>query len=1207
MTAADLARAMGVDPGRVSRLINGKISVTAESAVLLAEALGPSADFWLQLQSEWDLRVAREERALQRQEQRQRLLAEELSQERIHERLETMTLDPDEFEAIALDLMMDHFPGVHPVLPGRGVADGGVDGAVPAVEGQPRIAVHVTTGNVPRNFKRGLESQRESGASYRAHIVVTSGRLRPSHHQRLKDYAREFGVELVAIYDRHWLVPQLFRRPDLAERLLGIRGTPMALLPGPYFQADKYGEIELVGRSDELDALAVAGPRVIVAGLSGVGKSRLVRSQDDNVRFLRTDSTVDQISDDLARLDVSTVVVDDAHDDLRGLGRLVEAARQVKPGLRIVAVTWPTRLDQVRGVLPDAEVVQVSPLPRDLVATILEARGITSPQALDMLTRQAQGRVAWAHHLADLMQGEEADLSAALFGEALMRNVERLIRAASPDPATWDIFSAICAINGLSDPDAHRRLADALGVSASAVRDAVRTGTALGLIEHDGSGHRVPLEPLVMAAGSASLFGPLPVTDAEQLIDAFPSSTIDILRCVAWAAATQPPAASTLTDNLPRLFAADRLNTDEGRHTLILAAVHVPDLLSRVVEELERRAGQAETDGCPRWIVSTLDGILQNSHSRHAAAALVRLGLGDLRPWHSTTTHPHRKLEDAARRLTPEAGHDLELRRVVFDAALQIMDELPGQGAERVAMAALEPETRGSWTSPTEFRSVMISRGLVSASAIQQFEEVWWPELEKRWDISHLPATRELLGNLRSPDATEDHEAALLNLRSRISRTLLERPEAVAQAAALVCGEPIPDLAADQLDPETRTLLKLSASSLRNPEDLREDVGPIAAKLLELEPSDIVQRVAGWSTLLNRAQGQDWQPSLKALVDEIHERSHQSAEIGQEAMAQGHAQLFWPSTRKYLREVGRADVVIEAIDAANAQQRGEVFQVALGVLPDDQLARLALNFRKGDERLVDLAIRRGQLPTKALQVLLTSNEPSLEGTTAIAMTPTDPHGGAIAPELSSDWERGWDHAERPAEPGHDAWATCRALEWLATHAPDIAVRVLNRWIAEAPPSDPWPLPHGESSFLQRLPTSYKLDMLRHHRGDWWVHRKLLEGTVLSDPAFAATVLSEGCAEVDDLLIVLRGDLGEDDFRTLAETLVVAGADPAHVASGLQMGSFVGEESTRMTKLADKCARWAAETGPIAEVGRAGEPSYRRRATEALQREQRERL
>jgi antitoxin HigA-1 len=62
MTAADLARAMEVDAGRVSRLINGQTSVTGDTALRLAEALGTSAEFWMRLQGDYDLARAREAR-----------------------------------------------------------------------------------------------------------------------------------------------------------------------------------------------------------------------------------------------------------------------------------------------------------------------------------------------------------------------------------------------------------------------------------------------------------------------------------------------------------------------------------------------------------------------------------------------------------------------------------------------------------------------------------------------------------------------------------------------------------------------------------------------------------------------------------------------------------------------------------------------------------------------------------------------------------------------------------------------------------------------------------------------------------------------------------------------------------------------------------------------------------------------------------------
>jgi len=62
MSAAELARVMDVDAGRVSRLVNGQVAVTADTALRLADAFGTSAEFWMRLQGDYDLARAREAR-----------------------------------------------------------------------------------------------------------------------------------------------------------------------------------------------------------------------------------------------------------------------------------------------------------------------------------------------------------------------------------------------------------------------------------------------------------------------------------------------------------------------------------------------------------------------------------------------------------------------------------------------------------------------------------------------------------------------------------------------------------------------------------------------------------------------------------------------------------------------------------------------------------------------------------------------------------------------------------------------------------------------------------------------------------------------------------------------------------------------------------------------------------------------------------------
>ena len=54
-----LARDMDVPVSRVAGIVKGDRSITADTALRLARFFGTSAEMWLGLQSEYDLRVAR--------------------------------------------------------------------------------------------------------------------------------------------------------------------------------------------------------------------------------------------------------------------------------------------------------------------------------------------------------------------------------------------------------------------------------------------------------------------------------------------------------------------------------------------------------------------------------------------------------------------------------------------------------------------------------------------------------------------------------------------------------------------------------------------------------------------------------------------------------------------------------------------------------------------------------------------------------------------------------------------------------------------------------------------------------------------------------------------------------------------------------------------------------------------------------------------
>lgn len=58
MSAAELARKLGVPTNRVTQILNGTRAITGDTALRLGHFFGTSAQFWLNLQSLYDLRRA---------------------------------------------------------------------------------------------------------------------------------------------------------------------------------------------------------------------------------------------------------------------------------------------------------------------------------------------------------------------------------------------------------------------------------------------------------------------------------------------------------------------------------------------------------------------------------------------------------------------------------------------------------------------------------------------------------------------------------------------------------------------------------------------------------------------------------------------------------------------------------------------------------------------------------------------------------------------------------------------------------------------------------------------------------------------------------------------------------------------------------------------------------------------------------------------
>ena len=58
MSASELGRRLQVPTNRITGILNGQRAVTGDSALRLAHFFGNSAEFWLNLQKQYELRLA---------------------------------------------------------------------------------------------------------------------------------------------------------------------------------------------------------------------------------------------------------------------------------------------------------------------------------------------------------------------------------------------------------------------------------------------------------------------------------------------------------------------------------------------------------------------------------------------------------------------------------------------------------------------------------------------------------------------------------------------------------------------------------------------------------------------------------------------------------------------------------------------------------------------------------------------------------------------------------------------------------------------------------------------------------------------------------------------------------------------------------------------------------------------------------------------
>ena len=60
LSQSQLAKAIGISPKRIAEIVNNRRRITADTALRLSLYFGNSPEFWMNLQSHYDLKMARQ-------------------------------------------------------------------------------------------------------------------------------------------------------------------------------------------------------------------------------------------------------------------------------------------------------------------------------------------------------------------------------------------------------------------------------------------------------------------------------------------------------------------------------------------------------------------------------------------------------------------------------------------------------------------------------------------------------------------------------------------------------------------------------------------------------------------------------------------------------------------------------------------------------------------------------------------------------------------------------------------------------------------------------------------------------------------------------------------------------------------------------------------------------------------------------------------
>lgn len=915
-------------------------------------------------------------------------------------------LDPNVFEACAVDLLREVYPGLVPV---RGGGDYGMDGAIADGEDEPFPLIVTTAQDVSRNLRKNLSSYVEGAGPRRKAVLATSRQLTPTQRRNLHGKARKRNFALVQIHDQRDFADRFHRNSFWARELLGLERKPAALSAVPRTRGPVRHDVSLIGRQGDLDWLrSTSGDRLIL-GQPGAGKTFLLLQlvREDDALFLASDDE-GEIHKDLVELRPSLVIVDDAHREPERLARLRQLRREIGWDGHFVATAWPGAGDDVASALDigSSKIRTLELLTLKQIVEVLRDIGIDRPEDdpyLGFLVAQASNKPGLAVTLGSLwIRGELPDVfSGAAVRRSLIPALKQVLGA---DPTELLACFALGGDGGMGQ----EIVGDFLGVNLAEMHRQVAQAARGGLLQVSrpgASNDRLIVQPEVLrSALLQEVFFSTGGLQRRELLDRAPdpAEAVEAVVLAALRGASVPAAEL-------RSQVEEHGNSEAWRYLARLDRGHACWVL----------------DHYPGRVVDVARPALSQA-PRETIARLIEEGVDAAGELHSTPSHPLRILQEWVQEIPflfhqPDhfdPAESIKRRRLVVEVATGPAHAPEAAGDTRVTairagLLGLAPDLQLSRPAATG-GAVSLHRALLPPSAGQEILGLWCQLFPHVQDL--VPALwlslKRLIDAWITPAASvsEDNLPSMHSVAEQMLRDLATVPY---QHPGLRSG--LAELAARigldlglELDEEFEVIFPPMLRGFERSEDYleameqeRKEAQHLAQRWTKSQPEEAARRLRYLEDQASAYRNQFSDARLafcRALAEEVEDPGAWVEALLEHRVEPWSLQFLLARTARK-RSPGWESTLHECLDSKDYSLLATEAVLRTEGLPQELVDSV---LPKVSPQLAETACLQGAVPIPTLEALLQHSSEEVAVAAAVGEWLTDPEG-EVRTEVEASW------------------------------------------------------------------------------------------------------------------------------------------------------------------------------------------------------------